>query len=165
MNSGSAVSAPPRVASTGRWCFLAYSSTKGFCPGRWFGHLARLARHFHRGAARIRGHRHLIGELEAVGLDERLGQVIGVLDHVDVGEVVPVADEALRHRRLVAERETVATDPPSFQVRGLHHQHVAVPLAGREALPGVRRELGRVRPAVHPDLPLLLLPLDVGVQP
>src|SRR5262249_34920486 len=37
MYSGSAVSAPPRVASNGRLCRAANSLTKVFPPGRWCG--------------------------------------------------------------------------------------------------------------------------------
>ena len=53
--------------------------------------------------------------------------------------------------RLVAARHAVAADPAHLQVRGRDGEHVAVPLAGRESLPGVRRVFRRMRTAVHPD--------------
>ena len=58
----------------------------------------------------------------------------------------------------VASRQTVAPHPALFQVRGRDLEHVALPRAGRKALPrvlGVRR---RMRSAVHVDRALLQRP-------
>src|SRR6185503_499899 len=107
--------------------FLGVFLDERVLPGQMTGYFARLARHLHRGAARVWRHRHLIGQLEAVRLDQRLGQVVGVFDHVDVRQVAAVAEEALRHGGLVAQRQPVAPDPSGLEVRRLHHQHVAIP--------------------------------------
>ena len=75
-----------------------------------------------------------------------------------------MAEEPLGHVRAVAERETVAPHPPRLQMAGLDDEHVAFPSPGREALPGVRIEVRRMRTAVGPDLAPLLHPLDVRVD-
>src|SRR3970040_1433281 len=73
-------------------------------------------------------------------------------------------DEPPGHRRLVRDEQTVAPNPSRLEVGGLDHEHLALPSAGRKSLPRVRGVRGRMRTAVHPDIPLLLLPLDVGVE-
>ena len=94
-------------------------------------------------------------------LDHRLRQVDRVLDDLDVREVVAVADEVLGQRRLIARGHAVAAVPPLLDVRRLDHEPIAFPTPGREAHPGVRRVGRRVRPAVHPDRPRLLVGADV----
>jgi hypothetical protein len=80
-----------------------------------------------------------------------------------VCEQVAVAEEPLGHLRAIAERETITPDPARLEVIGLDDENVAFPAAGREALPRMRIEVRRVRPAVGPDLTTLLHPLDVRV--
>ena len=64
-----------------------------------------------------------------------------------------MADDVLGDRRAVAGGHAVALNPPRLDVRGVNGEHRAFPLARREARPGVRGVLRRVRPAVHPDHP------------
>src|SRR4029434_11209445 len=85
--------------------------------------------------------------------DERLSEVHGILHDGDEREVLPVPDEVLGQRGLLAARHTVAAEPPFLEVSGRHLEHVAVPLARREALPRVLR-VGRWTGAtVHVDRP------------
>ena len=94
----------------------------------------------------------LIGIQDPVGrANERLFEVDRILDDRDNGQMVPVPDETLGHRRAVAVRDAVALKPAEFQVRGRDHQRVAVPLARRKARPRVRGMPRRMRPAVEPD--------------
>jgi hypothetical protein len=133
--------------------------------GQVMRHLTLLARHLHRRVARIRLHHGIGRELEAVAADQRLGEVDRVLDHRDVRQHAAVPDEPFGHRGAVAQHGAVAAHPACLEVGGTDHEDVAFPAPGGEALPGVRRIRRRVRPAVHPDVALLLLPLDVGAQP
>ena len=87
-------------------------------------------------------------------LDVRLGEVQRVVDDPGDRQHVLVARVVGDDRRLVARRRAVAADPAPLDVRGRGHQRRAAPLAGREAGPGVRRILRRVRTAVHPDRPV-----------
>ena len=100
-------------------------------------------------------------EDEVLALDERLGQEHRIGDDADVREVVAVTDEMLGQRRAIAFGQAVAANPALLDVGGGDGQHVAFPRAGREPLPGVRRVLGRMRTAVHPDRARLFVGADV----
>src|SRR5688572_4508955 len=127
-------------------------------------HVARVALDFNRWLTRIWLYRCLRGETEAVGLDQRLGQVHRVLDDHRVSQQVAVAQEALGHPRAIAEGQSVTAHPPGLQMGSFDDEHAAFPPAGREALPRMRIEVGRTRPAIHPDFTALLHPLDVSID-
>ena len=83
--------------------------------------------------------------------DERLFEVIGVVDRCRDGEVAVMPDEVFDHARFVAVRYAVAANPARLEVRGLDDQLVFDPLAGREPIEGVACIRTRVRAAIHPD--------------
>ena len=72
-------------------------------------------------------------------------------------------DPMLGQRRSVAARDAVPPDPADLEMRGGDGENVAVPLACRESLPGVRRVFRRMRPAIHIDGSLGSLPGAVRV--
>ncbi len=78
----------------------------------------------------VRRHRRIQRECKPVRLDQGLGQVTRVLDHVDVRQVVAMADEALGHRRAIGDGEAVAPNPSGLQVRRRDDEHIAFPAAG-----------------------------------
>ena len=88
----------------------------------------------------------------------------GSVTTLTIGHDVAVADEVLDHGGVLAVGDAVAPDPLRLDVRGVDGQDVAVPLAGREPHPGVRRVFRRMRPAVHPDGSLLLVGADVALD-
>src|ERR1043166_1587663 len=104
---------------------------------------------------------HAVVEDEVLRLDQRLGHVDRVPRVGDVREEVAVTEEMLRQRRLVALGQTVAPDPALLDMCRVDREHVAFELAGREAFPRMRGELRRMRTAVHPDRPRLLVRADV----
>ena len=75
-----------------------------------------------------------------------------------------MAEEVLRHMRLVAAGETVATVPALLEVRGRDREPLPVPLSRREPLPGVGGIFRRMRPAVHPDGAFRRLPAKPRVD-
>src|ERR1700688_2560909 len=75
--------------------------------------------------------------------------------------MVAMTDEMLGERDPVARRNPVAPVPALFDVSGVHSEDVALPLAGGETHPGVRGVVGRMRAAIHPDGPVLLIGADV----
>ena len=101
---------------------------------------------------------------EVVAADLRLAEEHGIVGHGDVGHAVAVAQEEIRHGRLVAAGQAVAPHPPLLDVRGLHHQRVAHEPTGGEAAGGMRRPGWRVRSAVHPHRPEPFRRLAVDVD-
>ena len=95
-------------------------------------------------------------EDELLALHQRLGEVHGIRDRADARHQIAVAHEIFRERRQIALRHAVPPQPALLDVRGRDHEHVALPLAGREAHPRVRRVRGRMRAAIHIDGPLLV---------
>src|SRR5688572_11341733 len=75
-----------------------------------------------------------------------------------------MAPEKLREFGLVAAGYAIATDPSFFQMRRSDLKDLAEPLSRREALPCVRRELVRMRSAVHVDPTFRRLPRDMRAQ-
>src|ERR1700733_13404530 len=65
---------------------------------------------------------------------------------------------------VLTTRNAIAPDPTFLQVRSSDGQHVAVPLARGESLPGMRCVGRRMRTAVHPDGSLRRLPGNVRVE-
>ena len=70
---------------------------------------------------------------------------------------------------MLAQRAKIATEKPHalvwrrLQMSRGDRQLIAFPFARGEPLPGVRRVLGGVRPAIHPDDSFLSLPFGVFV--
>ena len=62
-----------------------------------------------------------------------------------------MTNHLLRHGREVAGRRAVALKPTHLDVGRRHDERVTLPPAGRESAPGMRREIGGMRPSVHPD--------------
>src|SRR5438034_10871124 len=61
----------------------------------------------------------------------------------------------------IARWKSVAPRPPLLDVSGRDGEHAAAPLTGGKSHPRVRRVRGRMRAAVHPDRPFLLVSTDV----
>jgi hypothetical protein len=101
------------------------------------------------------------GQHEVLALHQRLGEIHRILGDADARQDVSVTHEVLGQGRLVAHRQAVAADPALLDVRRADHQHVADPLARGKPLPGVRRDLGGMRAAVHVDRPGLIVGADV----
>src|SRR5215475_9676153 len=75
--------------------------------------------------------------------------------------MIVVTDEVFGERGQVARGNAVAAVPALLDVGSVNGQNVALPLPRREAHPGMRREFGRMRPAIHPNGPVLLVGADV----
>ena len=95
-------------------------------------------------------------EHELFALDQRFGEVHRIRDRADARHHVAVADEVFRERREIALRHAVPAQPALLDMRGRDHEHVALPLAGREAHPSVRRVRRRMRAAIHVDRSFLV---------
>ena len=63
--------------------------------------------------------------------------------------------------RSIAAHQARTPDIALLHVRRRHNERIAVPFAGREPAPRVRRMLRRVRASIHPDRGLLLQLVDV----
>ena len=81
--------------------------------------------------------------------DHRFGQIQRIVGNRDPRQVVATADPVLGQRGLVARRHAVAPVVVLFQMRRRDLQRFALEHRRGEASPGVRRHLGRMRPAVH----------------
>src|SRR5437016_732472 len=94
--------------------------------------------YFHYGFARIGGN--LLGGVqdEIRGSNKRLRQISGVVHDTDERQIIPVTNKVLGQRALLAAGDAVSPNPPFFEVRRGDRQDVAIPLSGREALPGMR---------------------------
>ena len=137
-----------RAWPIGRPCFAANSVTYGFCPAD-SEDLARVERHLHDFLAGIGRVGDLIGQPESVRLDQRLGEIDGVFDDVDVRQQIAVSDEPLGHAGTIAQQHAVAADPPGLQMIGFDDEDRPFPAAERESLPRVRRKSGgRGRPSM-----------------
>src|ERR1700730_13312015 len=98
---------------------------------------------------------------EVLALDQGLAQCERVGDDADVNHMIGVPDEVLDQRGLVTVAESVAANPTLFQVRGVDGENIVFPFAGRKPRPGVRRGVGRMRAAVHPERTGLFVVIDV----
>ena len=103
-------------------------------------------------------------EIPVVAANQRLGEEDGIFNDGGDGEVVAVAGPMLREDGLIAARDAVAADVVLLQMRGGDGEHVALPHAGGEALPGVGRERAGVRPAVQVDGALTIPGEQVSVK-
>jgi hypothetical protein len=82
----------------------------------------------------------------------RLGEIHGIGQDRDVGQVIAVPDEELAERGLVALRHAVAASQCTvLHVGGVDHQSGAHEAPGREAAKCVRRPGRWMRPPIHPD--------------
>jgi hypothetical protein len=106
----------------------------------------------------------LSGQAESVRLDQRLSEIDRVLDDVDVRQQIAVPDEPLGHMSPIAQHQSVASDPPGFQMVGFDNEHRALPATEGKPLPRVGRKVRRPRAAVHENLALLFHPLNVGMN-
>jgi hypothetical protein len=86
--------------------------------------------------------------------EERLLEILRVLNEHVPGEVIAVSHEVLGHRSRIATCHAVATQPAFLQMRGGDLEVVANPFARRETHRRVLGELGRMRPAIHPECSL-----------
>ena len=126
-------------------------------------HGSSWTRHFDYRFARI-GSDLLVGVVKKIGgADERLGQVVRIVDDHHHGQMVAVPEQMFGSGGVLAARDPIAADPAFLEMRGGDGQHVAVPFAGRESLPGVGGVGGRMRTAIHPNGSLRRLPGNVGV--
>ena len=75
-----------------------------------------------------------------------------------------MTDEEFHERRLIAFRQSIATQPSLLQMGRLHLERVADEPPGRKAHPAVRRVRRRVGTAVHPDCAVALECLVVPVN-
>ena len=78
-----------------------------------------------------------------------------------VRQQIAVPDVVLDNGGQVTAGKTAAPIELLLDVRGPDGQNVAVPLSGGESHEGVRRIVGRMRTAVHPDRPVLHVRADV----
>ena len=102
-------------------------------------------------------------ENEVGGADERFGEVHGIVDHDDPRQIVAVTHQVFGDARTVAAGNAIPANPSHLEMSGRDGQHIAFPPAGREPLPRMRRVLGWMRTAVHPDRALRRLPRNVRV--
>src|SRR5262249_13725405 len=77
---------------------------------------------------------------------------------------IAVPDEPLLHRGAIAQRKAVAPHPSNLEMCGAHHEYGSLPASGRKPLPGVGDVIRRMWTAVHPDLALLLHPLNLRID-
>src|SRR5213594_2321434 len=105
----------------------------------------------------------LRGEIQNVisRADERLGEIYRVADENHEGNVVSVSNPMLTQRAKIASEKPHALVWRGLQVSRSDRQLIAFPFSRGESLPGMRRVLGRVRPAIHPDDSFLSLPFGV----
>ncbi len=87
----------------------------------------------------------------AFGAHQRLGQINRILRDAGQRQVFVVQVQKLGERGLIGKRDAVAPQIARLDMRGLDAQRVAFPNSRRETGPGVRRELRRMRTAIHPD--------------
>ncbi len=93
--------------------------------------------------------------------NQRRGQVNRIVQDGHVGHDISVPQKMLGHGGLIAFRKPVAASPALLDVRGVDGQNIAFPLAGGKSHEGMRRIVGRMRAAIHPDGARLLVGADV----
>src|SRR6267154_2485998 len=95
--------------------------------------------------------------------DKRLGQIHRVIHKDNNRQVVAVPQQSGGYSGFVASGNAVSPNPAFLEVVGRDGEDVSFPFSRREALPCVRRIVGRMRPSIHIDRLLGGLPGDVRV--
>src|SRR5262249_10316798 len=103
-------------------------------------------------------------KIELFAFDERFLEIYGVFSNADVRQQISMPNVMFDDGDFVTGRQPIPAMPTLFDVRRSNRQHISFPGAGREPHPRMRCVLGRVRAAVHPDRPALLVRVDVLVD-
>ena len=90
-------------------------------------------------------------EIPVGAAHQRLFQEDRIFGDGDDGQDVAVTDPVLGDDGLIAARQRVAAQIAGLQVRGGDGEHIPFPFRRREALPGVRGVVGRMRPVINID--------------
>ena len=167
-NSGYAVSGPPRYAAAGIRYLSPNSLGERVLAEQVIRHVVRrTSENLFAVVAGKQPGLMIDGLAEEVRRsDFRLGEVHRIGDHGCVRQVIAVTHEELDERRLIALRQSVASEPALLEMGGLHFERIADEVSGRESHPRVRRVRWRMRTSVHPDHPVtfegLVVPVNGG---
>jgi hypothetical protein len=99
-------------------------------PGQMTRHNSLCPNHLIDRFTRIRIDDAVRRQTKSVGLDEGLGQIDRVGNHVDVRQQIAMTDEALFHRGAIAQRQAVAPHPSDLEVCGANDEHGPFPASG-----------------------------------
>src|SRR5580692_10451980 len=79
------------------------------------------------------------------GSNHGFGEVSGIFDHRNPGQIVAVADKVFGDGGTVATRHAVAPYPSFFQMRRENGKNIAVPFSSGEPHGRMQRIIGRMR--------------------